>query len=480
MADYGIQSCGAYIPRLRLERAEIAQAHSWMAPSLRGLGKGQKAFPSWDEDPVTMGVEAARDALAGIDLSNLDTIGFASTRAPYADLQSSSIIAGALNLPDKIAATDFANSQRAGSSGLLQLLKTGSDALFIASDAPIGRPASPQEMSYGAGAAAFKLGEKDIIAKFIGAGSVTDNFVDHFRAADDKYDYFWEDRWVRDEAYLKLAPRAIVAALENAKLDIGDIDYFLMPSLLRGGAKTVSKAIKFSGEVEDEIAVPCGYAGTAHALLLLASALERANPGERILLVGFGQGADAIIFETTPAIIDYAACRGVNGSIAEGVTTDNYLRLLSFAESIDLEWGMRAEKDTKTALTEQYRSADQLENFKAGKCSNCGTIQFPQLAYCVNPKCGVNSKNFTSVSLINEPAKVLTYTADWLSYHPAPPLYVGFIQFENGARVLMEIVDVEDGKIDIGTPVRIVFRIKEKDNRRGYNRYFWKATPVKS
>ena len=32
-----------------------------MAPSLRGLAKGQRAFCSWDEDSVTMAVEAARD-----------------------------------------------------------------------------------------------------------------------------------------------------------------------------------------------------------------------------------------------------------------------------------------------------------------------------------------------------------------------------------------------------------------------------------
>src|SRR3546814_8812266 len=75
-------------------------------------------------------------------------------------------------------------------------------------------------------------------------------------------------------------------------------------------------------------------------------------------------------------------------------------------------------------------------------------------------------------SLIDEPAAVLTYTADWLSYHPAPPLYVGFVQYTNGARIMMEVVDVGPEGIEVGTPLKLTYRIKERDRTRGYNRYF--------
>ena len=47
---FGIMAWGTYIPRLRMERAAIAAAHAWMAPSLKGLGKGRRAYCSWDED----------------------------------------------------------------------------------------------------------------------------------------------------------------------------------------------------------------------------------------------------------------------------------------------------------------------------------------------------------------------------------------------------------------------------------------------
>ena len=55
----GIQHYGAYVPRLRLQRAAIYQANRWFAPGLRGLAKGERAIANWDEDVVTMAVEAA-------------------------------------------------------------------------------------------------------------------------------------------------------------------------------------------------------------------------------------------------------------------------------------------------------------------------------------------------------------------------------------------------------------------------------------
>ena len=69
-------------------------------------------------------------------------------------------------------------------------------------------------------------------------------------------------------------------------------------------------------------------------------------------------------------------------------------------------------------------------------------------------------------------------SADWLQYYPAPPLYVGLVQFEAGARALMEIVDVPAAGIEVGAPLNFVFRLKAHDELRHYSRYFWKAVPA--
>lgn len=475
MSDFGITAFGAFVPRTRLDRQAIAAAHNWMAPGLRGLAKGARSFCAWDEDSVTMAVEAARDALGTRDPSTLKAIALATTRPVYADLPATALIAGALDLPRDLRSLDCGFTQRAGTSGLLALLKSGEAGLFVASDAPIAKPASTQEMSYGAGAAAFILGTQDVAARLIGSASVIENFVDHFRKDGSVHDYHWEERWVRDEGYAKLAPEAAKAALAEAGLAIGDIQHLVMPAMLRAATGDVVKKLGFAGHVVDDLHADCGYAGTAAAPLMLAAALEEAQPGDRILVIAFGQGADALVLEVTDNIAKARPGRGVKGALANALITDSYLRYLSFTDQVELEWGMRSEKSAKTALTEVYRSGGQIEPFNAGQCGSCGTIQFPQLQYCVN--CHAPGAGFRAVALRDAPAKVMTQTADSLSYHPSPPLYVGFIQFDNGARVQMEMVDIGPEGIEPGTAMGMVFRIKEKDRQRGYNRYFWKAAP---
>jgi uncharacterized OB-fold protein len=152
--------------------------------------------------------------------------------------------------------------------------------------------------------------------------------------------------------------------------------------------------------------------------------------------------------------------------------------MLSFQGTLSPDWGMRGEKEVRTALTETYRSVDQIWKFHAGRCGACDTVQFPQLAYCVS--CQASSDGFTPVPLADREGNVLTYTADWLTYYQAPPMYAGFIQFGDDARLLMEIVDVQHGQIAQGLKVRMVFRVKDRDPMRGWVRYFWKATPVQA
>jgi hypothetical protein len=42
--DYSILSMGACVPRYRLARTAIEEAHRWMAPSLVGAAKGNRAL----------------------------------------------------------------------------------------------------------------------------------------------------------------------------------------------------------------------------------------------------------------------------------------------------------------------------------------------------------------------------------------------------------------------------------------------------
>lgn len=476
---YGITGFGAYVPRMRIERGAIAAAHAWMNPSLKGVAKGVRAFCSWDEDVITMAVEAGRDCLAGGARAKIDAITLASTTFPYADLSNAVIVASALGLPPETRTANAAGSQRAGTTALIEALRIADgEALVIASEKPKTLPGGVAEMQAGAGAAAITTGREGVIAILLSATSQRAHFVDRFRSADQSVDYPWEERWVRDEGYGKQVPSAIKAALVSAGIALGDIHHLILPAPVRGVAATIARQMGFNGTIAGAFEAAVGYCGVAHGFLMLAETLASAKPGDRILMVGFGQGVDVLLFEATDLCGQPRASRGVAGTVADKFVTNDYLRMLSFYDQIALDWGMRGEKTNKPAITEQYREADQLDTFSAGTCHACGTVQFPVLAYCVNPACAAPSDQFVSTSLADEPATIFTVTSDWLSYHPAPPLAVGFVAFENKARLLMEIVDARPEQVESGTRLRMVFRIKERDKTRGFNRYFWKATPV--
>ena len=81
--------------------------------------------------------------------------------------------------------------------------------------------------------------------------------------------------------------------------------------------------------------------------------------------------------------------------------------------------------------------------------------------------------------MADEPAKIMSFTEDWLSYKESPPFQYGQVQFDCGARLIMEFADADIGQLEVGMSLRMAFRIKDFDQRRGgYRRYFWKAVPA--
>lgn len=475
----GITSFGAFIPRRRLQRSAIAAAYSWGFPGLKGQAKGERSMCSWDEDVITMAVEAGRDCLRGMNAASVTGLTLASTTAPYADINNAVFVNAALQLPAGAGAAESSGSTRAGLSTLIASCRGASadgTALVIASEQRKAKPASVLEMQVGCGAGALAVGAgDDVIARFLGAETVSVPFIDHFRKSGSDFDYGWEERWIRDEGVAKIIPAAVKRLLEKTGLSPERIAHF---GLSGGPAKSdaaVARKLKLAPDaLLPGFAAQVGDTGTAQPLLLLISALERAQPGEVIVIVSFAQGCEVVAFEmgNAPAV---AGRRGLAGSIAQRIEETAYLKLLSNDGQIDLDWGMRAETDHKTALTQLYRVSDQIFGFVGGACSACGQIQFPRSPTCVN--CGETDTQ-KPYSLVDAPAKVATYTADWLQYSPAPPLYMGLVQFDAGARVLMEIVDVGPGGIEVGTPLAMTFRKKERDKLRGWDRYFWKAAPT--
>lgn len=476
----GIRRFGAYLPRLRLERKAIAAATAFATGRRAGGARGTRSCCNWDEDALTMAVEAARDCLVGVAGEDVHSLCFASTTHPFADRSNAGVVATALNLPESLRVADAGGQQRAGTGALLAAFAQGTatTTLVVAADRRLAKPASEQELTFGHGAAALLVGMgDDIAAELLGSASLQDDFVDHYRASDARFDYALEERWVRDEGYLKIVPRAMTAALSQAGIAATDIDMFILQGPARFAA-AVAKAAGIRAEaIQGDLHAECGNVGTAHPLLQLGVALESATAGQTILVASFGQGSDALVLRATgkPAL----AGRGAAGALADGAVDTDYVRFLSNCGVLDVDWGMRAERDNRTAQSTAWRKHEDVTGFVGGRCTQCGTVQFPRSRACVNPDCRAFDTQLPQ-PLSALTGTVKTYTEDWLAVTRSPPHVYGNVALQGGGNVFTEFADTPAGALAVGTSVRFVFRIKDIDAVRGFRRYSWKATPVGS
>lgn len=479
----GITGFGGYVPRLRLSRQAVAQANAWYAPHFAAR-KGTRSMVNWDEDSITMAVAAARDCLgAGEDRRHVRSVLLASGTLPFAERLNAGVVAGALTLDDDIDAIDLGGSQRAALSAVTQAVVRvragGGDVLVLAAEARKTLAASAQELEYGDAAAALLIGQDKVLAEFLGAGTMSVDFVDHFRAAGEEIDYHWEERWVRDEGISKLVPRAVADALQQAGVAPSEVEHFIFPSSFAKMDAQVAKACGIRAEaVVDPLFDQVGDSGLPHALLVLAHLLESAEPGKVIVLAQFGSGAQALVFRTTDAVGTFRPSRGVSEWIARGAEEHSYTKFLAFKGQLALERGMRGEQDKKTALSTAWRHRTALLGLVAGRCEVTGSVHFPpsRLSYDQGRPLLDTQRPY---KLADRPARILSWSAEYLSYHPAPPHHYGQIDFEGGGRILMDFTDLDVGEVDAGTAMEMVFRIKDTDERRHFTRYFWKATPVR-
>lgn len=483
MTEIGITAFGGYIPRLRMRRESIVKANAWVNPGLMAYGRSERSMCDYDEDSITMAVEAGRDCLSGLDRREVEALYFASTTMPFDDRQNSSVVAEGLNLKEAITSLDVSHSQRAGSSGLIVALRgvrggNGGTTIFVAADQRMTRAGSTKELLYGDGAAALALGSNNLAAKFLGSYSINRDLVGHFRVRGEKYDYEWEERWIRQEGFFKIVPLAIEGLLEQTGVGAAEIDHFVMPCVIRGVRESIAKMIGIVPEaIRDDLFSGCGETGTAHPVVMLVDALQDAVPGQKILVIGFGQGADALLFETTEELRDLPERKGIKGTIAEMITEDSYQKFLSFRSAVDMTWGIEDDPGPKRArLTTLYRNRKLLNSLIGGRCATCGTFQLPAAHICINPACrAVDSQEDYSFS--DSAAKIATFTVDWLTATPNPPLLFGMVEFEEGAKLMTPFTGCKAEDVKVGLAMEMVFRIKDIDQRNGFRNYFWKAAP---
>jgi 3-hydroxy-3-methylglutaryl CoA synthase/uncharacterized OB-fold protein len=465
----GIASYGAYVPLTRLPLALIAGRTA-------GEGGPEKAVADYDEDAVTMALAAAIDCLGDLERGAVDAVLFASTTYPLREKQGAALIAKALDLRRDVSTADHAGSLRAGTAALesaLHAVAAGAarHVLVVASDCRMGAPRGALESKLGDGAAAFLVSDSGVIARFEASAAVADELQDQWRVEGEPFTHSWEDRFVVQEGYtpnLTAAVRGLFDKTGRAPADFARAALYAPDARALGG---VARRLGLSaGQVQDAFFGRLGNTGAAFAPMLLAAALEEATPGQRLLAASYGDGAHALSFETTDAILKLEPRRGVSWHLARRRPLRSYDSYLESRHLAPTEWNAGA--DVGLSATIRFRERDADIGFVAAKCRACGQVHFPKPRVC--GRC-FEKDRWTPHRLSDRRGVLLSYTFDYFFPASEPPTTV-IVTEVDGCRVQVQLADARPEEVRLDMPVEFVFR--KIHDAGGKPNYFWKASPI--
>ncbi len=469
----GILRYGAYIPLFRLPRSDIGEAWAGRAP------RGEKAVANHDEDSLTLAVEAARDCLHGWDRSEIDGLFFVSTTSPYREKQGASLIASVLGLRSDILTADFSHCLRAGTTAL-ELADAYTESgrasriLVAFSDTRTAHPGAPQEPGLGDGAAAFLIGKGRSAAMWGSFVSVANEMMDTWRTEEDSFVHGWEDRWVKSRGFLDMTRTAVHRLLDKSGLMARDLDRAVLYAPDTRSHRQIAGRLGVgeATQIADSLMEDVGVAGAAHLPLMLAGALEKARPGETILVAGYGDGADAILLETTEYVQRLGGRRGVTGHLGSRRRLPNYNRYLWHRRLLDVH--PPPALLVGSSATVLWRESSSVLRLNGSRCSSCGEACFPIQRICS----GCRSKDaYDEIGLSESKGRLFTYTLDYLAGQTDPPLIQSVVDLEPGCRLYTSMTDADAAEVELEMEVEMTFRRIRK--AEGFYNYFWKCRPVR-
>lgn len=470
----GIVSWGVYLPSWRLKRQAIGAAFG-----TRG-GQGTRSVASYDEDTTTLGVEAARRALRSEGLPEPAELLFSTPDPAYLDKTNATTIHAALGLAPTAGAYDLCGSVRSGwaTVGLAALSGEGHPTLAVVSDLRTGLAGGAEESQAGDGAVAFLFGPEGAVTETIGQSSATDEFLDRWRVPGDRASRQWEDRF-GEEALVPPARQAFDDALAAAGIGVDQIDHLVVAGLHARAVASVRGSLGVDrGRFAPDYGSRIGNLGAAQAAVGLADVLERAEPGQVIVVLSLADGADARVLRTTPALAGAQAARRRAGlasvaEIAESGRDDlPYTVFLTWRGQLRREPPRRPDPERPDAPA-MRRNEGWKFSFAASRCLECGFMHLPPTRVCLSCR---SIDRMAAQRLADVRGTVATYTVDHLAFSLSPPMVGAVVDFDGGGRYRGEMTDVDPNTVAIGARVEMTFR--RFYTAEGVHNYFWKARPV--
>ena len=369
---------------------------------------------------------------------------------------------------------DLGGSLRAGTTALRLALdavqaNSAREALVAAADIRLAPPGSDVESIWGDGAAAVRLGRGDaVIARLVGVASHTHEFSDVWRLAETRFPEQGDPTFVRAYGYERLMAEAARRLFAETGVAPGAIR---RAAVYAPDARLAGPILRSLGLGEDVLPrVPLltriGNTGVASPLLALAACLEEAEPDDRILVVGYGSGADALLFEATGKIRALDRARGVAAQVAVGRSLQHYGKFLRFRRLVETE-PVRA----FTGLPVMEREERQNLRLYGQRCAACGAVQYPRRHVCW--QC---SGKELGEQRLSRRGRVFTFTKDHLVPSPDPPTVMVAADLEGGGRFYTQLTDGDPDAVTFDLPVELTFRRFHEGG--GLVNYFWKFRPL--
>ena len=312
----GIVGYGIYVPKLRLKVEEIWDMWQRGFPpsSIKQLyGVEAKAVARWDEDVITMAVDAAKASLVLSDVAptKIGALFLGTSTNAYVTKASAPIIAESLGLGHDVMCSDLQFAGKSGTTALqigIGLTEAGvvQHALAIGCDA-LSRHVAPNDIPLeyvaGSGGAAYVVGTEGVIAQTENMYSYTTDTPDFFRLDGDRYikrAVSSTEEWI---GYSEHVREAIKRFNDRCGYALKDFDYAVFSQPDGKIAMKIGAQIGFTSEqmAPGLISRKIGDCGSASPLIGLAAVLDIANAGKRILVCsyGYGGGCDVLCLKTT-------------------------------------------------------------------------------------------------------------------------------------------------------------------------------------
>jgi len=110
-------------------------------------------------------------------------------------------------------------------------------------------------------------------------------------------------------------------------------------------------------------------------------------------------------------------------------------------------------------------------------CPHCEAKLFPPRDVC--PECGQEAKTLYSFSGRGEVYSYTTVYEPPAGYEESAPYTVALVKLEEGPLVTAQLTDLDEGRVEIGTPVEMVTRrLRSDGDERGLLVYGYKFRPV--